>query len=300
MASNGERSLFNVVFSDSNNSDNNNNNNEGNLGVTTRSSTAERPIPTPSQSIDVHLERFASTYNDEFFTSFNRDTFKRLADEMYERLKIPENYRVVNQSLYVGAAQVPTMIVNNSNALKEHFFFKGEEGVFFSVQDDDMRKEALSRNFEQIWMPHYSTIEQMPATRRRRLLPPEDPERTTVPKDSYPPFRNGKIPSLYEKKDAGDTYAVKIVRAWEDRLIVNGIAYTPYKFWVIKDAKKEGLKESITRFAKPYVAVKKVFAGKPPVEIKDDVKILAIKATRWKQNQNNEEGWFEIAKAIAT
>lgn len=60
-------------------------------------SAVTAPTPELSQDLFVHLDRFEETYSELFpirrANVFNRDTFQRKTDDIYNRFGIPQSYR---------------------------------------------------------------------------------------------------------------------------------------------------------------------------------------------------------------
>lgn len=252
-----------------------------------------------------HIGRFLFSY-DEFFPQstrdvFNRDTFEWLATAKYAEHGIPENFRIDNQSLLVGAAAVQPMIINNMNVLKEHYFFKGSDGTFFSVQDEDMRREARKRNYEEFFMAHYTKLDHLPQTIVPTVITPPptiNPEIAPFRTDIYPPSVGGNIPPLYKKENT-EVYAVHIVRAWEDRIIVNGQPFMPFRLWDVRDAKASGITEPLTHIAKPYIVVRRVKSNTPVAEIVEEVKVLLRIGSAYKKREGLQTDWITLARQIA-
>jgi len=230
---------------------------------------------------------------------FNMHEFMARTNEYYKQHGIPDDFRVQNNQLYAGSS-VPSMVVNNVATLNDNFFFTDNNGRYFSVRDEEMRDIARARGYFEVEVLHCMAKEQLPpplalVTPRRER---EDPETAAVRFSEYPFFDQGKLPALYIKEN--ETYATAIVRAWEDRIIVGEVAFPPFVNWNSAEAKSYGLKESLTRIAKPYVAVKKchTIAGSTQ-DMLLPVAALSKEATEWRKAHPTVDEWFEIARQLA-
>jgi len=98
--------------------------------ITTRANTL--PEGEVANNLDEVLDRFERTFDEECFPTgttrkppvFIHDVFTRKAKEYYDRLAIPETFRVDNSHIFAGAAAARPIIVNNTPTFVDNYFFR--------------------------------------------------------------------------------------------------------------------------------------------------------------------------------
>jgi hypothetical protein len=255
-------------------------------------------------SITAAVDRFQKSDIGQLFEAspFSAVQWEVQARELYEDLEYAERYRVTNGNK-ISIAGENTIVVNNVATLNNNYFFHGNAGTIFSVRDEEMRREALRKGYKEVRVSHYMSCDDIPAKEQRAPVSPEGRSvnalLTEVGDHNYPNFqkRDGKLTPLFSQK--GETYAQALLRAWEDRIIYEDLAHTPYVHWDMEKAKAEhGLTDPITRLAKAYVAVKlRVRDGDLPENIKEGGAVLQAHATKWRSENKelSKVGWFNLA-----
>jgi hypothetical protein len=261
-----------------------------------------RTTPVQTSDLDEVLLRFR--IRDESFcptgSRFNGDTFKRKSDEYRTKLQLAEKHRV-----HVGGHTTPqgggiNLTINASSTLKGLFFFEGPvSGRKFSVETVGAAEAMRRAGYKEFKMDHYSDCAQLPKA-ERAASDFNDADATTAPVLSQvklPDFRcfDGKFPPLYMKE--GEKYATSLLRAWDDRVIVNNVVYSPYKAWVNKEIlKQHGFNDDFTNRSKAYIAAKMVCSTTDPATAYTST-TLAKKATGW--DGKGDKTWFDVAVSIA-
>jgi hypothetical protein len=272
----------------------------------TESNKTTRPVrktPVVTTDLEEVLRRFRMR-DDPFCPSkqFNGDTFKRKSDEYRARLQWVEKHRI-----HVGGGrgnnsqgQGISLTINASSTLKGLFFFEGPvSGHKFSVESASDAEAMRQAGFREFKMDHFSDSTKLP---KAEMVPNDDTDATMGPVPSQvklPNFRHfdGKFPPLY-LKERGEKFAIALLRAWEERVIVDNVVYSPYKDWTNKDLlKQHGFKDDFTNKSKAYIAIKKVCNDKDDPATSYTSTALARKATGW--SGKGDKSWFDIAVSIA-
>jgi hypothetical protein len=272
----------------------------------TRPTRPARTTSVQTNDIDEILLRFR--IRDELFcpagSKFNGDTFKRKSDEYRAKLQLAEKHRV-----HVGGLTTPqgggiNVTINASSTLKGLFFFEGPiSGRKFSVETAAAAEVMRQAGYKEFKMDHYSDIAQLPKAEvaRNDNTNDEVADPTTAPVPSQvklPDFTafGGNFPPLYTK-ERGEKYAVSLLRAWEDRVIIDNVVYSPYKAWTNKEVlKQHGFNDDFTNKSKAYIAAKMVCSNNDPATAHTST-TLAKKATGWSGKGNRT--WFDVAVSIA-
>jgi hypothetical protein len=239
---------------------------------------------------------------------FNRDTFSWKTKAYYHQNKIPSKYKVDNNKL--AEESRPTLMIKNVATLNDNWFFKDCDGNYISVRNGGMAHEAQRLGYVEINISHIMTVEQIPKPSLRTAALSVAVDLLTVklqPKINIPDFslNKGRLPCVYIRLDkmnpeSSENYAVAIVRIWEDRVIWKGNVYSPVKYWTKDGCLAHGLKEPLTRYAKPYVAMKVLHKSIMLKLVTEDSKQLNKEAMQWAKTQkDNGDEWFDLAIKIA-
>jgi hypothetical protein len=266
-----------------------------------------RPARTTPVLTDDHeevLRRFRIR-DDRFCPGkqFNGDTFKRKSDEYRAKLQLVEKHRV-----HIGGGHttpegggVINLTINASSTLKGLYFFEGlVSGRRFSVATAGDAERMRQAGFREFQMDHFLDSAQLPQAEKpvNDTNDTADPVMAPVPSQvKLPDFAcfDGKFPPLYMKE--GEKYATALLRAWEERVIVNSVVYSPYKVWTDKNIlKQHGFKDDFTNKSKAYIAIKKVCNANDPATGYTST-TLARKATGW--TGKGDKPWFDVAISIA-
>jgi hypothetical protein len=269
------------------------------------------------RNIDSLLDNFDRGLGKLFPKAFNAVEFGVQSDRHLDKYDIRDKFRVTNNNkITIGRAA--DIVVNNCATLNNNFFFYDERRkTYFSVRNQEMRTEALRLGYKEIYLSHFMEMNDIPqplvvVTPDRPDYDPFTAPVGTENEPEYPPFDevpHKKIPQIF-KKDRAEKYAAAIVRAWEDRFIYDGRAYSPIKWWDEKEVRARGCTEPLTRLGKPYCAV--YYLNNPhalnpentvPIA---DISMAVGDLNKWAtanlKNRTNAEGkveWFDFAQSLA-